>query len=835
MKKLLQRNLFERLLFFGAWFVIIVGCAGKSSSADANVLPSHPSLDVLGSPGSYYLGIDWGMGVLWRHSNVGPGDIDIYDAAGASFTNIVYDGYSLNGNTTIFAAKTLDPGLTLATKMEDEGAGVYKITHSLTSTTDRWLRLDRSLRDGAGGSSVAATSDVLSYHNRISASSDTAPFHAAAAHHSSGFAVGLIAGNGFDNDYCVFDWGYAGHTDWYNKDIVSRTANSVKVTYGLLKSGSTTDYTVRLQAGVTRSVSYVINIFTPSSQPSLNAALYSAYYTAYSPSPLTDNAIEQMLWATAHQLQQIKRHIRVEGAKRLVIAPCNRGYSGMISAGDMINAAIGINSAFTMNEALETLHHLGPPTGEALISSVMGGPDNNMDGSYGLYIPFIELYAHKFLGYAPDAFAKSIYLATADSYADAINNVKMLPDASTRLAHLYANIFGSAEVVGYGDFENDFSFPMSSDTIYRWSEEVSDGLTARVGTDNGHSPHSGKFQCKLVSTGGFARRRLMPMAVPPSRKLTAVAYVNIPVHFASGGFRFNIIEKNNSGATVATSTSVDVSAATNWKRQPYTWTLNPGTCYVLIGIEAHGSGTVYVDDVQCTMLDPEYPGLLWSPCSMPPQIKGTELSTGSFSMTWAQLNLKCLKVLLGRNWTRAHQRALDAVDKTYPAAYWTDSSQIKLREDTYHPVRKNWLTSYALFGHCMWYSLSGEKIFSDNQIASVYANYPKTSANGPYGDVAFKGWLCNMDGSPLGKEANWLSNWPSTAGWYVNGGCWLWASDVFFYKSAIAAGVPGAETALQARLKLEVYRVYASHESFDTSGNATPVEGYAGNALMLIK
>src|ERR1700744_5041644 len=137
MKTLLPRNFLERFLFLGAWFLIIVVCGGGSSSAFANVLPSHPALSVMGSPGSYYLGIDWGAGVLWRHSNVSPGDIDIYDAAGASFTNIVYDGYSQSGNTTTFAAKTLSPGLTLGTKMEDEGAGVYKITHSLTSTTDR--------------------------------------------------------------------------------------------------------------------------------------------------------------------------------------------------------------------------------------------------------------------------------------------------------------------------------------------------------------------------------------------------------------------------------------------------------------------------------------------------------------------------------------------------------------------------------------------------------------------------------------------------------------------------------------------------------------------------
>ncbi|MEO6812284.1 MAG: hypothetical protein ABI172_00010, partial [Ginsengibacter sp.] len=59
--------------------------------ANATILPPTPSLSVLGFPGNYYTGIDWGSGVLWRHNNAGAGDIDIYDATGDSFKNIVYD------------------------------------------------------------------------------------------------------------------------------------------------------------------------------------------------------------------------------------------------------------------------------------------------------------------------------------------------------------------------------------------------------------------------------------------------------------------------------------------------------------------------------------------------------------------------------------------------------------------------------------------------------------------------------------------------------------------------------------------------------------------------
>ncbi len=241
--------------------------------------------------------------------------------------------------------------------------------------------------------------------------------------------------------------------------------------------------------------------------------------------------------------------------------------------------------------------------------------------------------------------------------------------------------------------------------------------------------------------------------------------------FVSGGFRFNIIEQNSLRKTVAKSTSSNVHTTNGWAQQSYTWKLNDSACYVLIAIEANGNGTVYVDDVQCTMANPDYPGLIWSPCGMPPQIKGSELSTGTFSMTWAQLNLKCLKVLLGSKWKSVHEKALTAIDNTYPAAYWTNNSQIKIREDLYHPVRKKWLTSFALFSHFMWYALSGEKIFNDTQITNIYNNYPKAAAGGTYGNIAFKGWLCNIDGSALGSEANWLTRFSLPAGYYVNGGC----------------------------------------------------------------
>lgn len=72
------------------------------------------------------------------------------------------------------------------------------------------------------------------------------------------------------------------------------------------------------------------------------------------------------------------------------------------------------------------------------------------------------------------------------------------------------------------------------------------------------------------------------------------------------------------------------------------------------------------------------------------------------------------------------------------------------------------------------------------------------------------------------------------ARYYINGGCWLWAADTFFYRSAVWAGVADAEVARQDRLSLEVFHAFASHESMTAQGAATALEGYGSNALMLL-
>jgi hypothetical protein len=796
-----------------------------------------PLVSVLGTTGRYHIGIDWGDGVQWRH-DTDAGDFDVYDASGAFHRNVAYDGCVSKGNVTTFHAVELAKGLSVVTTLERKAVGTWRVTHTFESETDRWLRIDKRLRDGAG--SVLATSDMTSFRtNSITDADANPPFQAVAAHHPNGCAVALIAGNGYDNDYCIYRWDYVAEKGWYNANIVEKGPDGIRLTYGLLKNLSTSDYTVHVPAGEPRSISCLICACVPATQAELNASIYNAYHDAFC-KVAGRNPVEKMLWSTAHQLQRIKRHIRVEGRKELVIPPCDRGYGGMISLGDMIWQGMALNDPEIMRRILSTLHRLGPPDGKAAFGSVAGCSANNLDGTYAVYLPFLELYARKFLGYQPEVAARETYLATADAYADAINHAKMIPDASTRLAHYYSDLFGGPEGIGFGDFEEDFSFPQSRETRWRWTEEkAGTGSSSRVETDEGVAPHGGRFQCKLSSRSrdDYARCRLMRIAVPPSKQLSVTAYLNIPVSFAEGGFRFNIIEQSSSLATVANPTSPFVTITRGWQEQRFRWKLHADTCYILIAVEVVGVGTAFVDDVQCVMEDPPFPGIFWNLAIMPPQIRGDTLSPNTFSMTWTQVNLKCLKVLLGKAWREDHDKALRAVDETFPAAWWLNSDCDLIVDDLYHHRRRHWLSSWALFSHYMWYLLSGEKILTDRQVGKVYERHPKTSANGPYGEVAFKGWICAPDGGSIGGDEfseMFLHYWPSRPGFYVNAGCWLWAADTFFYRSAGWAKVPGAEKNRMKRLALEVHSSWAAQESINSvTGEGIPI-GYGSCSLMLI-
>jgi hypothetical protein len=105
----------------------------------------------------------------------------------------------------------------------------------MTSSSHRWIKLVKTLQDSAGKPSVGGTSLVSNggFYTPTSGASDFTAFHAAGMHTSRGGpAAALIAGNGFDNSYCIYGWApYTPQVNWYNGNILSKSASAVQLTY----------------------------------------------------------------------------------------------------------------------------------------------------------------------------------------------------------------------------------------------------------------------------------------------------------------------------------------------------------------------------------------------------------------------------------------------------------------------------------------------------------------------------------------------------------------------------------------------------------------------------
>ena len=776
-----------------------------------------PTFGVLGSAGGYFLGIDWGSGVYWKHNASSPGDCGLFVAGGSSFVDVVYNSSSVSGETTTFEEKTLESGLTVATKSRRVRPGLFLVTMTLTSANDKWMAFNKYLR----GSTVT-TSTVLEHKTAAVRNADTCPFQAAGMHHANGTMAALIAGNGWENDWCLYSYDYLANTSWYNTSICAKSSIDIVLAYGYLKNGSSSDYTLRLQAGVPRDITYIVCTDISTTQNQFNEIVHSGYHDAHS-SVAFRNRAEKLLWATAHQMCiRIKRHILVEGAKRLWMIPQEK--YGPLMTGDAAYLIMGLGEPSLVTAALETFHNLGAPDGLAATSACWASGGNTMDGSNPRYEPSLELYAKNFLDYVPDATALAEYLATANAYADAINNVKLLSDTATKKAHLASNIFGGNEAIGFGNFEEDLSFPQANETRYRWTaDNTGAGTATRVTTD----PYEGTHHARLYTANGsdVGRLKLMRIAVPPSKTCTATAMVKIGSVFGTGGFRFNIVELKSDLTSAANHQSGYTAVTTGYEQKSYEFTLNANTCYLIIAIEASGgAGTAYVDDVQCTMAAPAYAGLFYTLSTMPPQVKADTISPGMYGLVWAQLNMNCLKALLGAAWTIDHQACLDNINAVFPAAFWTDGSHIKIKDDLYHHRRSGWLNSWVLWSHYIWFILSGTKILSDGDVASIVANYPSTAVGYSYGNVAFKGWVCHTDGSAiLGAERTemLLGVCQYAEGVYINGGSWLWAGDAFFNTSAYWAGVADSKLNLYRRLQIEIERDYQAHEWITTGPTET--------------
>ena len=69
------------------------------------------------------------------------------------FWHVVYDDYAVDGDVTTVKSKLLAPGFSVVTMLQKKGPGVFKLTHTFTSTLPRWIKFCKRLQDGTGAAS----------------------------------------------------------------------------------------------------------------------------------------------------------------------------------------------------------------------------------------------------------------------------------------------------------------------------------------------------------------------------------------------------------------------------------------------------------------------------------------------------------------------------------------------------------------------------------------------------------------------------------------------------------------------------------------------------------
>lgn len=780
-----------------------------------------PYLSDLGTAGNHYMGFTVGANT-WEHDTTNHGDMDVsvYASGSTAYNDIKYTAKDISGQATTLT-KTLTSGLDMEVKYTKKKAGVYLVEMTFTSDILRYLKLTKNIT-GAG---TANTSTVTLYKDNTTRDISTNPyletFQAIALHHTSGVAVGIVAGDGYANEWTINTVSHTTDTSWWNNKLLEKTSSRVSLSYGILANASTTDYSVHLEAGVPKTLHYVITLDAPQSQRDVGRMFYDSYTDALHVNSSGLTSSDKLFWATAHQLQRIKRHYHGEQKWHWFVPSAH--YSPDFYPQDPIWMVFGLNDAAIAQNVLDTFHALSR---NATDTDGLSGASDSMAGAAPYYDPVFELYTRNFLGVTVPAAVVTALTTSADNYAAGIG--QMVP-------------------LSWGGIEDTLTYAGNGgQTVTRWTAQTAGaGSSAtRVGVDGGVTPYAGSYQAKLTAdtaAGNYARFKLMKIAVPQSTALTITARVNIPTGFSANGFKITVLEHGSTDSLITSHSSSYTATTTGWEQKTYGFTTGASTYYIYIIAEATGDETAqrtaYVDDVHCTMDTPPYPGMRWTNSTMPDGKLDNYIGFKAISHSNGILYMLCIKELIGANWTATHQTTLENIQNTFPSAFWYDGSNNKIREDKYHPIRREWLSlNDVAQPQFHWYVLSGGgKILTDAQFTAIYNAFPKTSVGHGYGDVAFFENI-KADGSYT-QTSEWV--YAFAGGDYQNGGTWL-VVDAMMYLCAKWAGVSDAAQKLQARLAIETAVNYTSHEYIVTSAAVSDYQtcpvgqrGYGWNVLLL--
>jgi hypothetical protein len=863
--------------------VLTVAASGQTSAdyeAERRVLP-HVEFVQDGSS-RWYPRVTFGDANVWEHDTSSHGDLDLYEGNGTSaayYPNVAYDTKVVNGDTTTLT-RSPRTGLTLTTRYVKRRPGCYYVDVNIASDVEKRYRLRRGLH----GADTAGTATVSEFGTTTQHDCSAETFQACGVvRASSPFAVALIAGDGYANDWCLYSANHVSDMSWYNQYVIEKANQYTTLNYGWIKSDPAGDFTIRVLAGGNQTLYYALSLDVASNQAGFNRQVFRDFCDAAKPSN-GYSEVRKMFWSTAWQLQRIKRHSSFTEPKTMWLVP-SKHYSPDLYPSDYTWMVMGLNDSTLAQRMLDTLHSLSAD--DAQTAGIAGAGDS-LGGAKPYIDAGFEAYCNKFLGYVPTQ-------ATLDAIAA----------SATRAAAMVGQIL-SADT---GGFEVPISYSHSgAETVNLWTAEASGGgaSAARVGTDGGVTPHGGAWMAKLVgAAGGYGRLkalRFTPIFYPvwtagashavksvnggtafveptarngyyyectatgisggaqptwPTtpgatvadggvtwtcrrKQIDVSAWVHIPNSFSSGGFRFHVWETSDEAGTPVSNTSSSSTLTTvGWQELTWSFTPSATTRFVNIAVEVTEAGTAYVDDVVATLTDPPYPGLLWGEGEMPDAKTYDYIGPKQvYTVQYGWMALKFAKLLIGTAWTGGMQAALDAIESTWPAAYWYDGNADKLRSTVWHPVRGDWLCAVDwAWPAFAWYVVSGGQMYlTAQQVTALYNGYPTTAvgtslgANAVYENIKADGSYC--------ETAGWIAG---TQGSYQNGGAWFMV-DAWILILAQAAGVAGALTRLERRYEIEVAVDFNSHEWLDTSSAAGNLgtcpatqRGYGWNAVVLAK
>lgn len=680
--------------------------------------------------------------------------------------------------------KTIASGFTVTTTLTPNGTDSFLVEHSFESTTNRTIRI---LRKWQGSITSRSMSRFFKNTDGAAKTMESQPFVFVGGHDSSDNVMYLLPGNGYENDWCCYNASHTADTSWYNKHVVRSDGNtSVALDYGLLASGSSSSYSCNLVANEAKTYSYVMGIARqPANVNQLLERVYVDYYNAYAPVERADKL--KMVWSTAHQLVRIRK---ANDTEKVCYIVASRHYSPDYYHYDALLISIGLGIREYIESTLDLFSRLkNDDSGTASGSGY--GPGSTLTGVNQVTWPLLSAYNKHFFDYEPSASEITTFTNLANSYL-------------------------SRGLSAYNNAYMDFYDTGGAAPQYLWEHFGQAATSSFVTADGGVTPyHASKF-AKIAPTSSAAGLKSYWFGVLGGESITLGMMLNLP-NPLTNGVRLFVEEYGATYNLIGTTYSTTRTAATSgWQQESLTLTTNANTKTIRYGIEVVGADTVYADFATLTAngANSLMKRLFFSHSG---QADGTKYHKYDFYADvncWNLLQMRCLKELIGSNWTQQHEDSLNTLKSDIRANFYDAGSGVQWA--LCDPIRSDTLvTTNAWLAQFFMQTMFQEQIFTNAEWLDIYDSHPSHDIGTGLGDFAFRDFLIRKSGAFLGATAGEWRDGYDYEGYYQDGGSWL-LFDGMGHANAYLAGRASAATSLVTRVDIEKYVDNFVHESIDT-------------------